>query len=105
ALDGLSRSRLKALIDGGHVTVDGAVARASRKVVPGEVVVVEEPAPAPSELVAEDLALSLLYEDAHLLVVDKPAGMVVHPGAGNPRGTLANAIRFRAPHVVIGGEE
>lgn len=105
ALEGLSRSRLKALIDDGQVTVDGAPARASRKVVPGEVVVVIEPPPPPAELIAEDLELSVLYEDEHLLVVDKPAGMVVHPGAGNPRGTLANAIRFRAPHVIIGGEE
>ncbi len=105
ALLDLSRSRLKALIDDQRVTLDGVVARAARKVAPGEIVIVDEPAPPPTELIAEDLALAVLYQDEHLLVVDKPAGMVVHPGAGNPSGTLANAIRFRAPHVVIGGEQ
>jgi 23S rRNA pseudouridine1911/1915/1917 synthase len=90
---GLSRMRLKRLIESGHV-LDGeaALRDPSRRVRPGQNFVVilppaETAAPAP-----QPLALEILYEDAHLIVVDKPAGLVVHPAPGNPDGTLVNAL-------------
>lgn len=100
----LSRSRLKALIEAARVTIDGRVARASEKLRGGERVVVTEPAPAAVELIPQDLPLTILYEDEDLLVIDKIAGMAVHPGAGIPDGTVANAVLFRCPTISIGGE-
>ncbi len=88
-----SRARLKALIDGGHVSLAGkAVTRPSQQVHAGEVFAVAVPAPEPAEPEPERIPLSIVYEDDALIVVDKPAGMVVHPAAGNARGTLVNAL-------------
>jgi 23S rRNA pseudouridine1911/1915/1917 synthase len=97
ALDnpGLTRSRLKQLIDEGRVTLDGralAAADASRKVKAGQTAVVTVPPPEPAVPEPQDIPLSVVYEDAHLIIVDKPAGMVVHPAAGNADGTLVNAL-------------
>jgi len=100
-----SRSRWRSLLDEGRVVVDGAVARASYKLRGGERIVVDEPATAPATLEAEDIALEILFEDAHLLVVNKPAGLVVHPGAGNPNGTLVNALLHHVPDLAVGGME
>lgn len=100
----LSRSRLKSLIEHEHVTVDGKPRRGSDKLRGGERVVVSEPAPAPVTLVPQDLPLEVVYEDDDLLVIDKAAGMAVHPGAGVPDGTVANAVRARCPGIAIGGE-
>jgi 23S rRNA pseudouridine1911/1915/1917 synthase len=88
----LSRARLQGLIADGHVLVDGAPARASTRLLAGQTVGVRVPAPAPAEPQPEDIPLSIVHEDPHLLVVDKPAGLVVHPGAGAPSGTLVNAL-------------
>ncbi len=89
----LSRSRLKALIADGHVAVDGGtLADPSAKVKPGQTVRVVPPPPVPAEPQGEDIPLDIVYEDEHLLVLDKPAGMVVHPAAGNAEGTLVNAL-------------
>jgi 23S rRNA pseudouridine1911/1915/1917 synthase len=89
----LSRERLKALISAGEVTVAGQVLRdPSRKVAGGEAVAVAVPAPVPAEAQAQDIPLVIMFEDEHLLVVDKPAGLVVHPAAGNLDGTLVNAL-------------
>ncbi len=89
----LSRSRLQALIKAGKVRVDGAVAARPRQPVhPGQWVEVDEPPPPPSGLVAEDLGVPLLHVDDEVVVVDKPADMVVHPAKGHPRGTLVNAL-------------
>jgi 23S rRNA pseudouridine1911/1915/1917 synthase len=102
---GLSRSRLKSLIEAGCVSVDDVVAvRAATKLRGGERVRVHVPPPTPIELVAEDLPLSLVYDDDDLCVVDKPAGLVVHPGAGHRQGTHANALVFRFPALSISGE-
>lgn len=88
-----SRSRLKAWIDAGHVTVDGAAWDGKRHVVGGERIDVAAPAPTSSVAdAAEDIALGVVFEDDDILIVDKPAGLVVHPGSGNRDGTLLNAL-------------
>ena len=100
----LSRVRLQALIEAGRVRVDGAVRKAAARLAGGERVAVEIPPPAAEELVPEPTALSVVFEDAHVLVVEKPAGIVVHPGAGHARGTLAAALLAHAPEVAgVGG--
>ncbi|HXU90663.1 MAG TPA: RluA family pseudouridine synthase [Methylomirabilota bacterium] len=100
----LSRARLQALIDAGHVRVDGGIPKASRRLSGGEEVSLVIP-PAPAETLApEPIALSVVFEDDDVLVVDKPAGMVVHPGAGHPTGTLAAAVLAHAPGTAgVGG--
>lgn len=93
----LSRARLQALIDAGHVRIDGGVPKASRRLAGGEHVSLEIPPAPPETLAPEPIALTVLYEDDEVLVVDKPAGMVVHPGAGHSTGTLAAAVLAHAP--------
>ena len=89
---GLSRERVKALMAEGRVTVGGKVAtQASAKSSGGEFAI-DLPPPALAAAVPEEIPLVVVYEDEHLIVVDKPAGMVVHPAAGNPDGTLVNAL-------------
>jgi 23S rRNA pseudouridine1911/1915/1917 synthase len=93
ALPELSRTRVKALILGGAVTVDGTTATEPRRPVrEGEEVAVTVPPPVPPEPKAEAIALNVVYEDDDLIVIDKPAGLVVHPAAGNETGTLVNAL-------------
>jgi 23S rRNA pseudouridine1911/1915/1917 synthase len=92
-----SRSRLKALILDGHVQLDKTDGRVtitdpSRKIKPGEVYGVTEPAAVAAIPAAQDIALTIVYEDDQLIVVDKPAGLVVHPAPGNPDNTLVNAL-------------
>jgi 23S rRNA pseudouridine1911/1915/1917 synthase len=100
-----TRSQLKRLIEEGHVLVAGASAKPSRKLRTGEVVDVAPPAPVATELVAEDLPLTILFEDAHLIAIDKPAGLVVHPAAGHASGTLVNALMHHVDDLAgIGGE-
>jgi 23S rRNA pseudouridine1911/1915/1917 synthase len=90
---GLSRERVKALIADGLVAVAGRTARsASIKVSGGEAFAIALPAPAPLDAQAQDIPLAVVFEDEHLIVVDKPAGLVVHPAAGNLDGTLVNAL-------------
>lgn len=107
ALPQFSRERVKALIKGGHVaTVSGALFRdASAKVAIAETLAIHLPDAVPAEAVAQDLALVIAYEDADVIVIDKPAGMVVHPAAGNADGTLVNALlhHCRAQLSGIGG--
>ena len=100
ALPQYSRSRLRTWIDGGRVTLDGQPVSPTRRVRGGERVVVEG-APDPRELafLPQAIALSIVDEDDALIVVDKPAGLVVHPGSGNWEGTLANALLHHAPQL------
>ena len=101
----LSRARLQALIDEGHVRVGGAVTKPAHRLRGGEVVEIEIPPPPAQELEPEPIALTIVYEDEHVLVVDKPAGMVVHPGAGISRGTLAAGALAHAPEIAaVGGQ-
>jgi 23S rRNA pseudouridine1911/1915/1917 synthase len=94
AIPTLSRERIKALISSGQVRrSDGALPRdPAIKARAGESFAVEVPAPRPAHNEAQDLGLVVVFEDDHLIVIDKPAGMVVHPAAGNPDGTLVNAL-------------
>ena len=92
-----SRSRLSAWIKAGQVTVDGAPARPRDPVHGGETIVLDAVEGVQTHAVAEDIPLDVLYEDEHVFVLDKPAGLVVHPGAGNPAGTLVNALLHRDP--------
>ncbi len=88
----LSRSAIKRLLDEGRVRVDGTVVEPARRVRAGEAIDVEVPDAPSLELVAQDIPVPVLYEDEDVLVVNKPAGLVVHPAAGHASGTLVNAI-------------
>ena len=100
ALPQYSRSRLRAWIDAGRVTLEARVAAATQRVRGGERVVVRPLAePDAATPAAEAIALAIVHEDQTLLVVDKPAGLVVHPGAGNRSGTLQNALLHHAPEL------
>jgi 23S rRNA pseudouridine1911/1915/1917 synthase len=100
----LSRNRVQALIEQGHITVGGRAARPSRRLRAGDEVRVELPAPEPTTLEPEPLALRIVWEDEDLIVVDKPAGLVVHPGAGVRRGTLAHGLLHHDPAIAgVGG--
>jgi 23S rRNA pseudouridine1911/1915/1917 synthase len=103
-LPGHSRARLQALIADGSVRVDGRSARASARVKPGQSISLAIPAPVAGVPAPEDTPLVILHEDLHLLVVEKPAGLVVHPGAGRTSGTLVNALLHRVRDLSgIGG--
>ncbi|MGH9750467.1 MAG: RluA family pseudouridine synthase [Candidatus Polarisedimenticolia bacterium] len=103
-LPDLSRAGLQRLIREGRVRVDQAPARAAYRVRGGEQVAVDMPSPEPATLLPEALALDIIFQDSDLLVVNKPAGMVVHPGAGRRGGTLANALLHLVPDLAgIGG--
>ena len=89
----ISRTRLKALIEDGRVRVgDTPVLQAGGKLGPGEIVSVDLPPPVDATPHAEPIALDVVFEDVHLIVIDKPAGLVVHPAAGHETGTLVNAL-------------
>lgn len=88
----LSRSRIQTLIKSGSITVNGRQVRAHMMVTEGMEVDISIPPPAPADVAAENIPLDILYEDADLLVVNKPAGLVVHPAAGHASGTLVNAL-------------
>jgi 23S rRNA pseudouridine1911/1915/1917 synthase len=93
-LPDLSRARLQALIEEEAVQVDGGLAKASLRLRAGATIEVTVPEPTPAVPLPEDLPLALVHDDARLLVIDKPAGLVVHPGAGASSGTLVNALLF-----------
>jgi 23S rRNA pseudouridine1911/1915/1917 synthase len=100
----LSRTHIRKQIDAGHVRVDGRVARPSRRVEAGETVELEIVAPTPLRAEPEPIPLEILYEDDDVTAVNKPAGLVVHPGAGVEAGTLANALAYRYRQLsTVGG--
>lgn len=103
---GLTRSRVAALMAEGQCTVSGRLeTKAGAKPKPGEAVVLSIPAPKPAVPQAEDIPIDILYQDEDIAVVIKPAGMVVHPAAGNEDGTLVNALLHHLDHLgSIGGE-
>ena len=102
-LPDLSRSYLQALIDDGYVTVGERTRKASYRLRAGEPILVLVPPPAPIAPVAEAIPLAIVHEDPSVIVIDKPAGMVVHPAPGHERGTVVNAVLAHAPGVRING--
>jgi 23S rRNA pseudouridine1911/1915/1917 synthase len=96
-----SRSRLSAWIKSGDVQVDGAPARGRDPVRGGESVVLAAVQEVQTTAVAEDIPLDILFQDDQVIVLDKPAGLVVHPGAGNPAGTLVNALLHLDPRLEL----
>ncbi len=100
----LSRSQIKRLILAGQVEVKGKKAKAGMRLQENDLVTIKLPQPKKMELIPEPLPLNIMFEDDHLLVLDKPAGMVVHPGAGHFSGTLVNALLYHCPNLPgIGG--
>ncbi len=104
ALPDISRAQLKKLIDNQQVICDGAPTKASFKLKGGETIQISLPPPQPLEAIAESIPLDILYEDQDLIVINKPAGMVVHPAAGHSQGTLVNALLHHCDDLAgIGG--
>ena len=103
----LSRSAAQKLLDSGAVLVNGAPVRKNYRVAAGDRICVELPEPEDYPLVAQDIPLDVVYEDADVIVVNKPRGMVVHPAPGHPDGTLVNALLFRCGDSLsgVGGEK
>jgi 23S rRNA pseudouridine1911/1915/1917 synthase len=99
----LSRTYAKKLIEDGHITVNGKTVKASLTLNTGDSLSIRIPPPEPSHLVAENIPLNIVYEDKDLLVVDKQAGLTVHPAPGNPKHTLVNAILAHFPDLPDGG--
>src|SRR5437867_5821664 len=102
-LPDLSRTRIKGLIQAGQVLVDGRRVKAAHRLRPAERVEARVPPLPPEELTPEPISLAIVFEDEHVLVVDKPAGMVTHPGAGQSSGTLAAAALAHAPAIAAVG--
>ena len=94
-----SRSQIQQWLKEKHVTVNGETVRANYKVTAGDEIVVTIPEPEVLDMVAEDIPLTIVYEDNDVIVVNKPQGMVVHPSAGHPKGTLVNALLHHADHL------
>lgn len=98
---GISRSRAAQLVEEGRVLLNGAPPKKRDRPAPGDVVEVRVPPPEPSPLAPQDIPLAIAYQDEDLLVIDKPAGLVVHPAPGNAQGTLVNAL-LHAVHDLSG---
>ena len=102
SLDGLTRSQAARLIESGEVAVNGKTAGKSYKLAGGEDIAVTLPEPEPVEAVPQDIPLDVVYEDADVIVVNKPSGMVVHPAPGHPDGTLVNALLYQCAGTLSG---
>ncbi|MGH7427314.1 MAG: pseudouridine synthase, partial [Candidatus Methylomirabilaceae bacterium] len=102
---GLPRSQIQRLIEAGRVLVEGRAVKASAAIRPGQRITLSIPRPRPATLTPEPIPLEILYEDPDLLVVNKPAGLVVHPAPGHPAGTLVHALLHHCPDLPgIGAE-
>ena len=102
SLDGLTRSQATRLIESGEVAVEGRAVSKSYKLAGGEDIAVTLPEPEPVEAVPQDIPLDVVYEDADVIVVNKPSGMVVHPAPGHPDGTLVNALLYHCAGTLSG---
>ena len=98
----LTRSAVVRLLEEGDVSVDGASVSKNYKVRCGDEIVVNIPEPEPDTALPENIPLDVVYEDADIIVVNKPVGMVVHPAAGNPTGTLVNALLYHCKGSLSG---
>jgi len=104
-LQDTSRSQIKIIIESGNVTVDQIpVLKAGTKLKQGSIIEILVPDDNSDGLVPEDIPLEIIYEDAKVIVINKPAGLVVHPGAGNPSGTVVNALLAYYPPIRNVGE-
>ena len=101
----LSRAQIAGLVAGGLVKVDGAIVKSSYRLRGGETVEMEMLPPRPTGVSPQEIPLSVIYEDEDILVIDKPAGMVVHPAPGHRRDTVANALLARLPGIEEVGDE
>lgn len=101
----LSRTQAQKLIAGGNINVNGQAARPGIKLSAGDRITITIPPPLPGTLAADDIPLNILYEDRDLMVIDKPAGLTVHPAPGHPRGTLANAVLSRLSYSPEAGDQ
>ena len=88
----ISRARIQSLIKDGHITLNGSATKPGRLLVNGDLISVMIPDPVSADAQPEDIPLEVLHEDEHIIVINKPHGLVVHPAAGNPSGTLVNAL-------------
>jgi 23S rRNA pseudouridine1911/1915/1917 synthase len=102
-VSGLTRSQLKKLIDSGDVRVGAEIRRAGFKLRAGDRVVLEYETRNPDRLEPQDVPFKILFVDPEIIVLEKPSGLVVHPGAGNPAGTLANALVYHFPEIAAVG--
>ena len=98
----LTRSAVQKLLEDGAVTLEGAVPKKNRKTAPGEVYLVELPDPEPTVTTPQNIPLDIVYEDADVIVVNKPVGMVVHPAPGHLDGTLVNALLYHCGDSLSG---
>ena len=104
-LPDMSRTRLQGLIKDGHILLNGKAAKPNTALKLGDRITMEVPEPVPTEVIPQDIPLDVLFEDEHIIVINKPEGLVVHPAAGNPDGTLVNALLFHCKNLSgIGGE-
>jgi len=105
-LPSLSRARVQALLKSGHITLNGTGVKASARLQTGDLVRIAEPPPVSAQMAAQDIPLDVLSEDDDLIVINKPAGLVVHPAAGNRDGTLVNALLHHCRELSgVGGVE
>jgi 23S rRNA pseudouridine1911/1915/1917 synthase len=102
-LPDLSRTTVQGLIEAGNILVDGIQRKPKFRLTPGEIVTVELVPAVPDKIAPEPIPLDVVYEDEDVIVVDKPAGLVVHPAPGHPNGTLANALVAHDPNLSVGG--
>jgi len=100
----LSRVHIKRLIYEGQVRINGRKVVGRRKIRVGEKIEIDMPPPIPAELKAQDIPLDILHEDPDIIVINKPPGLVMHPACGHADGTLANALMYRCPDMIIGNE-
>ena len=99
-LEDVSRSKAQAHLEGGYILVNQKKEKPSYKLVEGDLITIEDFPSEVSDLNPEDIPLDIVYEDDDLIVVNKPKGLVVHPGAGNEEHTLANALKFHIVHNI-----
>ncbi len=102
ALEGLTRSAAQRWLEEGRITLDGAPLRKNARLRPGDRVLVTPPQPQAVDLIPQDIPLDVAYEDGDVIVVNKPAGMVVHPAPGHPDGTLVNALLYHCKNSLSG---
>lgn len=101
-VEGLTRSGVQKLLEDGAVLCNGERVKKNRKTIPGEVYTLDLPDPEPIEAIPQEIPLDVVYEDADVIVINKPVGMVVHPAAGHPDGTLVNALLYHCGDSLSG---